>query len=210
MARSTFTNVTLKAFGRNEKGGHSDWIGPLTKAVMNLMGWQQIPECYKGGKLDCDLAARQIELTPNEEALVRHALTLDIQRMYSFVVVRREIEGTHGKGHQLDLCFKIDFADPIGARKLEEYMLVAGKSKLRVDYEPVAVQDNLAGMDESVDEPAEALSVDPGCILCNNGIGFEPDGRTHLTGEECVAPATLATARQTQGGTHAKKKGGRA
>ena len=186
MARSTFTNVTLKAFGRNEKGGHADWIAPLTKAVMNLMGWQQIPECYKGGKLDCDLAARQIELTPNEEALVRHALTLDTQRMHSFVVVRREIEGTRGKGHQLDLCFKIDFADPVGARKLEEYMLVAGKSKLRVDYEPAAVQDKFAGMDDSTDEPAEQLKADSGCVSCNAGIAFEPSGRKHVTGQKCT------------------------
>ena len=179
MARTTFTSIELKKFGRDNNGGHATFFGPLTQTVMNLMGWDGIPECYAGGKLTTELAARQMELTPNDDALVRHAITLDTQKMHSFEVVRRELEGKRDKGTRLELVFKVDFADAKGCRKLEEYKLVANKSKLCVDYEPAAVQENLPGTEAGEEKPPIAAE-DTGCVSCNAGIAFEAGRpRTH-------------------------------
>lgn len=189
MARTTFTSVELLEFGRSKKkGGRSKWKAPLTQAVIKLMGWEDIPECYRGGQLSDDLAARQIEVTPNEEDLAKHSTTLDVQRMHKFEVVRRELEGKRGKGTELELHFSIEFADDTGCQKLERYMRVANKSKLRVDYEPAAVQPDLPGTKEDGSQmPLKgAKAKDTGCVSCNAGIAFEPSGKKHVTGEKCT------------------------
>lgn len=203
MARTTFTSVELKKFGRDDRGGHATWVCPLTKTVAVLMGWDEMPECYAGGSLSTELAARIVELTPNDEGLARHAITLDIQKMHSFQVVRREIEGKRDKGTRVDLIFKTDFADAKGCRKLEEYKLVASKSKMRVEYEPAAVQETLPGTEDEQEPPISTK--DTGCVSCNAGIAFEPSGRKHITGQKC-SNQERADARNKAKATEAEKQ----
>jgi hypothetical protein len=145
------------------------------------MGWEEMPECVNGGKLTGDLAARNISLTPVDEALAKHAFDLETQRVHKFTVVRLELDGQKGKGTRLEVRFKVDFSDLIGCRKLEEYLMVAHKSSVKIEYAPAAVQEEMPLGEEMPPIPA-----DVGCIQCNNGIGFEPNGRTHLTGQVCA------------------------
>src|ERR1700748_2294809 len=124
----TFTSVQLLSIARKKEGGRAVFCASLSGPVMKAMEWTEIPECLTGTSLEGVLAAPQIELVPNEEALKRHALTLDSQKIAKFETVRLELENKKGKGYRTELRFTVWFQDPKGARKLEEYLLTCGKS----------------------------------------------------------------------------------
>lgn len=184
MAKVNFTSAVLVDFGRNDKGGHANFVCPLTKTVIRAMCWEEMPECVSGGNLTGDLAARNVSITPVEQANARHAIDLETQRVHKFKVVRLELEGQKGKGSRLEVRFRVDFSDIEGCRKLEEYKMVANKSSLRIEYTPAAVQEEMPLAEGAEEMPP--IPADVGCILCNNGIGFEPNGKNHLTGEICA------------------------
>ena len=153
----TITSVTLLTFKRDLKGGGADFSSSITQAVRKIMGWTEIPECYSGGSLDGDLAATVITLTPNDEALKRHAIDLDTTKVHKFEVVRLELEGKKGKGFRFELRFHVKFSDVKGCRKLEEYMLTAGKSTMVVSYEKQAVQADLPGTEVAADAQGDLV-----------------------------------------------------
>ena len=66
--------------------------------------------------------------------------------------MRLELNGKQGKGHRTELRFKVRSQDPQAARKLELYMLVAGKSKLVVSYEKQPKQEPLPGATDDYDQ----------------------------------------------------------
>lgn len=143
----TFSGVQLLGFSRDSHGGKATFSSTFGSSVMSKMGWIEIPECLTGGSLEGELAATSLELVPKEAELKRHQMQLDITRVSKFLTVRLELEGKQGKGHRTELRFTAYFADPKGARKLEEYMLTCSKSSLVVSYEKQAQQADLPGVE---------------------------------------------------------------
>jgi threonyl-tRNA synthetase len=106
-----------------------------------------------------ELAAQDLpnerKLLPKEEALKRHAIALDTNKVAKFELVRREIEGKKGKGHRQELQFTVWFQDIKGARKLEEYLLTCGKSTLSISYTKQPQQADLPGVEANPNEQGE-------------------------------------------------------
>lgn len=139
----TFTSVQLLSFSRGAKGGSATFSSSLNSTIQKKLSWTDIPECIVGGKLEGDLAATVITLTPKEPELRKHEFSLDCQRISGFQSVRLELEASKGKGHRTEIRFTVTFADPVGCRKLEAYMLTCGKSTMAVSYEKAAVQEEI-------------------------------------------------------------------
>ncbi len=173
----TFTSVELDKFGRSKTGVVAKFTSSLNSQVIGKMGWSEIPECMTGADLEGEIVCISLELIPDEGLLKKHAIQLELAQITSFKTVRLELEGKKGKGHRTELRFAVTSMDVKGARKLEEYMLTAGKSKLVVSYEKQAKQEDLPGTER-----------DTGCVQCNNGIEFdEDDPKLHISGKKCTA-----------------------
>lgn len=178
MDKLTFTSAQLLGFSRDASGGTATFSSTLNTNVEKAMGWTDIPSCATGATLEGELAASIIQLIPNDSELRRHEIQLDVARVNKFKVVRLELEGTRQVGHRQELRFTVQFSDVKGARKLEEYILTCGKSKVVVSYTKQAVQEDLPGTelddcddqgslgisDEQMDE-AEARGEDEGATL---------------------------------------------
>ena len=132
----TFSSATLLGFSRNGKGGKAHFSSSLTQEIQRALAWSEIPDCATGATLEGDLHATTAELVPNEAALKKHSLELDVARCHKFEVIRLELGWKKGKGYRNELRFDFVFHDVRGARKLEEYILTVGegKSKLTVSY----------------------------------------------------------------------------
>ena len=143
----TFTGVELLGLSRDSEGGKAKFSSSLTSAVIKKMGWGEIPEFVTGTSLEGELAATSVELVPKEQELQRHQIQLETRQVSKFLTVRLELDGKSGKGHRTQLRFTVSFADPKGARKLEEYMLTCAKSTLVVSYEKQAQQADLPGVE---------------------------------------------------------------
>lgn len=152
----TFTNVQLLGFSRSPKSGKAKFSSSLTSGVIKKLEWGEIQEFVTGANLDGELAATSIELLPKESELQRHQIQLDTSRVYKFQSVRLELDNSKGKGHKTELRFTVAFADPKGARKLEEYSQTCGKSSLIVSYEKQAVQESLIPDVQASDEQRQA------------------------------------------------------
>lgn len=154
MDKLTFTSAQLLSFTRDAKGGTATFSSSMNGNVERAMGWTDIPSCATGANLEGELSASIIQLVPEDQPLRRHEMQLDVSRVNSFQVVRRELEGTRQKGHRHELRFKVHYSDVKGARKLEEYILTCGKSKVVVSYTKQAVQEDLPGveLDEADDQ----------------------------------------------------------
>jgi hypothetical protein len=176
--RLTFIGVEIFGFSRTKKKGTVVHLGcELSGPVMEKMGWADAPACYKGGSLEGDIAAVSAEILPSDRTLSRHAIELDASRLKSFTIVRLEQEGKRGAGKRTELRFELISGDLKGARKVEEYIMVAGKSQLKISYE------------KPVTPEQEALEgADTGCVACNAGIPLQPDNpKKHETGVKCTA-----------------------
>lgn len=153
-----FTTVTLISFSRKASGGKALFATAITDAIAKAMGWTDIPECATSASLEGELSATEVELVPKDTALARHAMTLDTSKVGKFELVRKEIEGKKNKGHRQELQFSVWFPDVRGARKLEEYMLTAGKSTMSISYEKQAQQDNLPGTEPADDKQGKIVN----------------------------------------------------
>lgn len=158
MAESlTFTNCELVSFSRSPEKGVASFSASFTDKVKQAMGWQDIPECMTGGKLEGDLHATEAVLSPNEKELRKHQVSLDVARVLNFETVRLELERSKGKGHRTELRFKVQFTDPNGARKLEQYLISCGKSRLTIAYTKAPVQEELDGVQASEEQRQATL-----------------------------------------------------
>jgi hypothetical protein len=141
----TFSKVTLLSFSRKVEHGTAKFSAMPSKAVSKSMGWGDFPEWQKSGQPEGMLAASLAELMPSDSALAKHSIELAVSSVRDFELVR--LQSNKGKSSKkvratkTELHFSMDFSDPTGARKLEEYMQVAGESTLRVTYEKQAELD---------------------------------------------------------------------
>lgn len=154
MDKLTFTSAQLLGFSRDAKGGTATFSCSMNANVEKAMGWTDAPSWLTGGNLEGELAASIVQLVPDDGSQHRHQMQLDVSRINGFNLVRRELEGTRQKGHRHELRFKVHYSDVKGARKLEEYILTCGKSKVVVSYTKQAVQADLPGTE--IDEPEDA------------------------------------------------------
>ena len=141
----TFTSVELDKFSRNREGCTAKLKSSLNSDVIRQMGWTEIPECLTSSDLEGEITCISLELVPADKEMAKHATSLELAKLKKFQTQRMELEGKRGKGHRTELWFSVESADPQAARKLELYLLVAGKSKLVVSYEPQAKQEVLPG-----------------------------------------------------------------
>lgn len=185
MDKLTFTSAQLLGFSRDASGGIATFSSSLNSHVEKAMGWTDIPACATGATLEGELAASIIQLIPNDGELRRHEVQLDVARVNKFKVVRLELEGTRQVGHRQELRFTVQFSDVKGARKLEEYILTCGKSKVVVSYTKQAVQADLPGTE--INEPDDAQE---------SLISEEQAADTATDEGQTLATAVLA------GGTH--------
>lgn len=131
-----FTGVVLKSFGRSPKGGHASYSANYSKAVADAMGWGPLENGVTSAKLEGRLSATHASLQPKEGPLAKYQIAFDATAVTAFEGVRYEVEGKKGKGHRLELHFKVEFADTSACKFLEEYMTTVGEGKgvLNVNY----------------------------------------------------------------------------
>ena len=136
-AKIVFTSAVLESFARKPEGGTAQFTSSWNKNVASALGWVDMPDCLSGANLDGDLAASSMELKPSDKELARHVIELDITRVYKFEAVRQELEGKRGKGHRIEVRFKVAFTAPGVCEMLESYMLTigSGKGSLTVSYQ---------------------------------------------------------------------------
>lgn len=172
--RLTFTSVELDKLGRDKKGAWGTFSASLNAAVINKMGWSDIPEFMTGADLEGEIAAISMVIRPDVGA----DIDVELGRLTRFETVRRELPKKQGKGHRTELHFKLIAQDMNGASKLEGLMMSnPGKCKIEVSYEKQAKQEDLPGAER-----------DTGCIQCNNGIEFDEDNpKMHASGKKCTA-----------------------
>lgn len=132
-----FPSVTLESILRNHKGGHAGFSSTFPKSVGDAMGWNGLQDGITSAKLDGELAATHVSMTPKDGALSKkYKVAFDATKVSDFQVFRLELDGHKGKGHRLELRFKVSFADTQACARLEEYMTHAGEAKaaLTVSY----------------------------------------------------------------------------
>ncbi len=61
----SFTSCQLLKISRDSGGGRATFSSSLSSGIMKALNWVEMPECLTGGKLEGELAAMQIELTPS-------------------------------------------------------------------------------------------------------------------------------------------------
>jgi len=150
-----FPTVKLESFNRGHKGGHAQFSSTFPKAVGDAMGWNGIPDGVTSAKLEGNLAATHVVLKPKDGPLSKWELGFDATQVGGFEVFRLELEGHKGKGHRIELRFKVAFADKQACRYLEEYITNAGEAKAslivsyvqqtKMDLQPGDQQNDLAG-----------------------------------------------------------------
>lgn len=140
-----FSGAVLLSFSRNHKGGSASFSSTLTTPVSKAMGWGDIPDFASSIALEGDLHATILTITPKDGPLSKYSTELDITRVMGFELVKLETTGKRGKGHRLELYFKVKFSDATGCAHLEEFMTSVGdgKASLIVRYERQAKQADL-------------------------------------------------------------------
>ena len=141
----TAQNALLVSTRRDKNGGHAKLKFQLTKRVTDALDWPEMPEGTAEWIPDVDeLQATLIELTPNNEELKKFSVSIDVQSIDDFVIVRKKKKvGKNfvkaGKVITEVIC-KVHFADPKGCAKLEQYIQSAARSEMLVVYTPAPFQ----------------------------------------------------------------------
>lgn len=159
----TAPNTLLREVKRNRKGGTAKLTFPLTAKIAKSLEWPELPEGTKGWTPeDAELRAKTIELTPNNDELLKHAMQLDCTLLGSFQIIRKQKKAGKDSVKSAEritevLC-TVEFADPNGCAKLEQYLQNAARSKMRVVYDPPEVQEELPGAKTPQDDRQGLLS----------------------------------------------------
>jgi len=131
-----FPSVVLKSFSRNRSGGAATFMSTFPASVGKAMGWNGMPASVTSAKLEGQLAATHVQLRPKDGELKKWKIDFDATEVADFQVFRLELEGHKGKGHRIELRFKVSFADTKACAELEKYLTSVGeaKSTLTVSY----------------------------------------------------------------------------
>lgn len=158
MPNVTFTNTILRNFGRDLKTGKAGFTASLTNHVCKAMEWSaDIPDCLAKASPEGELIASSVELVPEQKDLAKQAVSLGASQVNGFEIVRRELEGSRGKGHRLEVRFTVNFQDADGCRRLEQYLMTIGqgKGKLNISYQHKPKQEQLISDEQAADTTRE-------------------------------------------------------
>jgi hypothetical protein len=217
--RLIFRGARVRYFdGRDSKAGFFTRIymtADFSDVVREAMGWGPPAEGFSQGKLDGELNATNMVLTPNQKPLRQHELQLAVVKVDDFQFFR--VKNSDDETTSEEVRFVLHSAVDGAAGLLENYMRRIGTSddsvgQLRIAYE---VQDELpltSGSQDGLDGAAVEQPVDGPCVDCNNGVPpAAGDPTMHASNQPCVAyegrtgdGPPLASAREVAGGTHRK------
>lgn len=154
----SFQSCVLLSLARNGKGGATaSFSSSLTDSVCSAMGWAVPSDCFTSATPEGELQCESVELVPAQQEMRKHSVSIGVARVSSFELLRREMEGKRGKGHTLELRFKVSTSESGICARLERYMetIGQGKGKMAVSYQKQAQQEDLPIQDE---ERAEATA----------------------------------------------------
>lgn len=125
-----------------------------SEPVQEAMKWEPLPGSLKSGKLDGELAATHLILTPSGRELKQHELQIGVSEVSAFEYVRVK-EGEDGSV-KLELRFVIKTAHPGAAAMVESYlgMVGYGAGQMRIGYEE---QDELPMEEAKADDGQEPI-----------------------------------------------------
>jgi len=111
-----------------------NFTASFSDPVRDAMEWGAPPPGFASAKLDGELVAKNLVLTPNGN-LKNHEFELDAKEIGNFEVVR--IANESGDGTTLELRFQVVSGDSAAPRKLQTYLSNVGKGEavLKVGYE---------------------------------------------------------------------------
>jgi hypothetical protein len=150
-----------------------NFTASFSEPVREAMEWGEPPAGFASAKLDGDLTASHIILTPDGKELSQHELQMDISGASGFEVHRVKVGED---SHENELRFQVVTSAPGAAARLEAYLEVIGKgtAQLRVNYEqqqPLVTTDTQERLisEEQAHDTSEATddtaADDPGAPL---------------------------------------------
>lgn len=162
-----------------------NFTAAFSNPVREAMEWADLPDGFSSAKLDGDLTASHLILTPDDKALKQHEIQLDIQSASNFEVHRVK---SGEDSTETELRFQVVTSQDGAEAIAGAYLRAIGKSgaSLRINYEQ---QEAL---------PIEVSKQDR---LISEEQAHDPSEETDEPGDDgtALAPAVLA------GGTHQRK-----
>lgn len=155
----TFTSAVLKSFTRDHNGCTAQFTASMNANVSKAMKWEDIPECLTGATLEGQLSATTMELVPKETELRKHGIEIDISQVSSFQAIRLELEGKKGKGHRIELRFKVRSAQSDAARRLEVYMATIGEGKSSATVSYTRQENLIPDVEATAEQRAAAMEI---------------------------------------------------
>jgi hypothetical protein len=203
---------------RQEEGGTLCRIhvtADFSTPVITAMEWEDPGSSAWSAKLKPgELHATHMILTPGDKSLRKNEIQFDIRLAEAFELVTvKEKDST-----RRELRFQVISGATGVAGIVEEYLRLVGdhQGAMKVSYtkqEELALTASAAstgdprqsGIDEALYDDR-----DTGCTSCNTGIPLMDGTGKHDNGMKCTAEqepssSTLASAREADGGTHARK-----
>jgi hypothetical protein len=164
-----------------------NFTASFSKPVREAMEWGEPPAGFASAKLNGDITASHMILTPDGKELGQHELQMDISGASSFEVHRVKVGED---SYENELRFQVVTSASGAAARLEAYLEVIGKgtAQLRVNYEqqqPLVTTDTQERLisEEQAHDTSEAKDDD-------------------TAADEPGAPLAQAA---TMGGTHRRK-----
>lgn len=212
-----FRGAVLKHFDlRQGKEGGDVFVrihmsADYSEQVREKMAWPDISDSITDCKLSGSLLGTNFILTPGDKQLKQYELNFDISSVEDFQVVALKDDDGDVCGRELRFVVRTpkDGVEAFCGQYIRRVGRHAGA--LKISY---TVQEHLdlAEKQEPAAEEPDSEERDTGCISCNNRIPFEDsENLRHSNGMACSrggdgGSATLASAREAAGGTHAKKR----
>lgn len=189
----------------------------FTDPIMDSMEWEDPGDSVTEAKLGGVLSATHMILTPGDKQLKQHELQIDLKDVTDFKLVAI----TKDEVTRRELRFKVRTVEAGTAAKVENYLSLVGahQGTLKVSY---VKQENLPLEQKEASKQMPLAPDSAGCAHCDDGIDLDGTGQRHVNGQVCpvaernaavlsdksddeMAPATLASAREAAGGTHARR-----
>lgn len=172
----------------------------FSEPVREAMEWGEPPSSIQSAKLDGNVTATHLILTPNGRELKQHELQLDVTEVADFQYFRVK-DGESNSTHA-ELRFIVRTPVDGAGALIEQYIRHIGKgpAQLRINYEEQAVMDLAPGESKQVElGDGTPATITRGTELEGQDEDFEP---AKAAGPS-LAPAALV------GGTHQRGTRGR-
>ena len=185
----TFRGAKIRYFDGRRKEGNCfvriHMTAEVTQPVLEAMNWTDPGPSASETKMSGQLVGTHIILTPNDKKLRGHELSLDVNGITSFKLVRTEEDDKVKR----ELRFVVRSPVLGGVSLVENYVNQVGdcEGAMKVTY---SKQEDLP-LGAETGEGASTGEVDNGCVSCANDIEFVDDKkRKHVNGVKCTRKVT--------------------